>query len=271
MAAIRETDTFSSLLGPAATSMDPQVSAPASWSQGRTLTGGLIAAWLYRAMATRVAPDRQLRAFNISFVEPVEPKIDCRIEVRKLREGRAASQMEARGVQADSIRAVALASFGGRRNSGVEIAAEPIPGLPPPDACRVYPYKPGISSSYIQHFDFRWGIGQMPFTGARSRAMGGWIRYARSQPEITEAQIFGLTDAWPPAILSWLSERAPISTLNWSMNFIQPLPDLDPDGWFAYRADIQHAGEGYSQIDSCLWSEKGDLLALSRQAVAIFA
>lgn len=270
MSATREQDTFSSLLDPLDATTALPVSAPSSWSQGRTLTGGLIAAWLHRAMAARTVPGRDLRAFNISFVGPVEPEADCRIDVRSLREGRAASQMEGRVLQGDTVQAVALASFGGNRDSTVTITPDSAPDIPPPDLCHAYPYKPGISARYIQHFDFRWGIGQMPFTGGTSREMGGWIRYAQPQPEMTEAQLFGLTDAWPPAILSWLSERAPISTLNWSMNFILPLPEMDPADWFLYKADIHHACEGYGQIDARLWSEQGDLLALSRQAVAVF-
>jgi len=36
-------------------------------------------------------------------------------------------------------------------------------------------------------------------------------------------------------------------------------------------ASSEHAGDGYSLQNMAMWSESGDLLAVGRQAVAIFA
>ncbi len=119
----------------------------------------------------------------------------------------------------------------------------------------------------------RWAIGGMPFSGNPSREMGGWVRL-RDQTRIEaadEAHLLALVDAWPPAVLPHLTAPAPGSSLTWTIEFVQPMSTLSTADWCLYRAQIEHARDGYGHVAAALWSPTGGLLAISRQTVAVFA
>lgn len=251
-----------------------EVVAPAGWTQGRAIFGGLVAGFLYEGMRLEVDPVRLLRSFSVSFVGPVAADTPLHIDVRILREGRAVTQVQAHGIQDDEIMAVALASFGSSRDSVLNLQESvPAPAVPPPEECEEPPFREGLSPKFARHFSVRWGIGERPFAGTDQREMGGWIRFCEPQPEIGEAQLLGLVDAWPPAVLPMLTpeQMAPASSLTWSIDFIQPLPRLGPEDWVLYRAVVDHVRDGYNQAHAHVWSRSGQLIALSRQTVAVFA
>ena len=45
---------------------------------------------------------------------------------------------------------------------------------------------------------------------------------------------------------------------------------LTTQDWCLYRAHIEHARDGYGHVAAAMWSAKGELLAISRQTVAVF-
>ncbi|PKL99782.1 MAG: acyl-CoA thioesterase II, partial [Gammaproteobacteria bacterium HGW-Gammaproteobacteria-6] len=67
-----------------------------------------------------------------------------------------------------------------------------------------------------------------------------------------------------------LKSFAPGSSLTWTIEFIQPMPDLDSHDWCMYRAVIEHARDGYGHCAASLWTPSGELVALSRQTVTVF-
>jgi acyl-CoA thioesterase len=163
-------------------------------------------------------------------------------------------------------------SFGAPRSSVVDVAAEPAPAMPPVEACQELPYVPGVTPEFTRYVSMRWGIGGLPFTGNTSREMGGWVRQRGEVPRepMTEAHLLALVDAWPPAVLPHLKSFAPGSSLTWTIEFIQPMPDLDSHDWCMYRAVIEHARDGYGHCAAALWTPAGELIALSRQTVTVF-
>lgn len=93
-----------------------------------------------------------------------------------------------------------------------------------------------------------------------------WARIFRARHHI-----LALVDAWPPALLSHLKKPAAGSTLTWTIEFVQPLLALSTLDWCKYLVDIEHATDGYGHAAAKLWSEDGQLIAMSRQTVTIFA
>lgn len=263
--------SFTDLLEQLRNSDDAEVTVPPTWTQGRASFGGLVAALLCEGMRRQVGQDRLLRSFSISFVGPVVPDVPLRVEPRVLREGRAVSQVQAHGLQDGGVAAAALASFGGGRESRLHVPADPMPEARSPEDCPGSTFEPGKSAEFTQYFEWRWAVGGRPLTGVRDREMGGWIRFAEPQPEISESHLLGLVDAWPPAVLPMLTERAPASTLTWTIDLIHPLPPIASDDWLFYRAVVDHVRDGYNQAEARLWTRDGALLALSRQTVAVFA
>ncbi len=242
---------------------------PEGWGQGRATFGGLVAAVLYAHMEQQVEASRLPRSLSLSFVGPVAPG-PVELETEILREGRGVTQAQSRLRQNGQVQAVMLGSFGASRPSQIQVDAEPAPSVKAPEHCVKRPTVPGLTPEFMQWFDYRWGVGTLPYMGSPHREMGGWVRFAEAPPRLGAAHLLALVDAWPPAVLPRLTKPAPASSLSWTLEFIHPLPELDPQDWLLYVASIDQAREGYGQTQARLWSAKGELIALSRQTVTVF-
>jgi acyl-CoA thioesterase len=252
---------------------NPQaVLIPAEWAQGRASFGGLVAALVYEAMRANVPNGRPPRSLAVTFVGPVAPEVAVSFEVEVLREGKAVSQVLGRAVQDGQVVTLVQGSFGAGRESRIAVQADPAPEAQAVEACQELPYIPNVTPEFTRHLAMRWSFGGMPFTNNHSREMGGWVRL-RDQACVepaNEAHLLALVDAWPPAVLPHLSAPAPGSSLTWTIEFVQPMSALTTADWCLYRAQIEHARDGYGHIAAALWTPAGELLAISRQTVAVF-
>lgn len=279
---------FDDILAPLAAG--DRVQVPPTWGQGRATFGGLVAALLY-ARAAAVLQDagedlagKPPRSLTVSFVGPLAPG-EARVETRVLRSGRNVTQVQALLWQVDERRpdageqvaAALLASFGTGRESQVVIAPAPAPSYPAPESLAPWPYIAGVTPEFMQHFGFCWTVGQLPFSGppARTGDIGGWMRFRAPVARIGVAQLLGLIDAWPPAVLPMFPRPAPMSTLAWTVELttagLAALPALPGDAWLQYLAQTDFSGDGYAHTLSRTWAPDGTLLALCRQTVAVFA
>lgn len=256
-----------------AVTANPQgVTVPAQWAQGRASFGGLMAALVYAAMRARVPEGRPVRSLAITFVGPAEPDVPLSFEVEVLREGKAVSQVLGRAVQNGQVVTLVQGSFGSGRESRIEVTADPAPAAPAADQCQELPYIPQVTPEFTRFLAMRWAFGGMPFSGNKAREMGGWVRMREQSAvqALDEAHLLALVDAWPPAVLPHLTAPAPGSSLTWTIEFIQPVAELSTRDWCLYRAQIEHARDGYGHVCAALWSADGQLLAISRQTVAVF-
>ena len=260
--------TFDELLRAARGS--EELTMPESWSQGRATFGGLTAALMFERMEKLVAEGRAMRSLQVSFVGPVEPEVPASFEAEILREGKAVSQVQGRIVQKGETRLVCLASFGGDRDSQVQVDALPAPEANPVSQCPGLDYIEGVTPEFIRQIEMRWAFGNLPFSGKGGRELGGWMQFREAPEVFTDAHIVALVDAWPPAVLPHLKERAPASSLTWTIEFVQPQPELGKDNWFLYKANIEHARDGYGHVAAMIWSQSGELVAISRQTVTVF-
>lgn len=134
------------------------------------------------------------------------------------------------------------------------------------------PYIKGITPEFMRHVALRWAIGGLPFTGNASRQMGGWVRLRDvEQGPVNESHLLALVDAWPPSLMPFLKQPAAGSTLTWTIEFVQPTPTLSTLDWCRYCVETEHAKDGYGHASAALWTAEGELLALSRQTVTVFA
>lgn len=249
------------------------VIVPTLWGQGRATFGGLVAAMVYEAMRAKVPAGRPVRSLAVTFVGPMLAGEPVAFEVEVLREGKAVSQVLGRAVQNGGVVAIVQGSFGASRQSQVVVDALPAPAMKPAEECQELPYVAGVTPEFTRFLAMRWGLGGMPFSNTQSREMGGWVRLrsAVSEERISETHLLALVDAWPPATLQFLKSHAPGSSLTWTIEFVQPLAELSTHDWLLYRAEIEHARDGYGHIAAGLWSPSGELLTLSRQTTTVFA
>jgi acyl-CoA thioesterase len=255
---------------------NPQaVVIPPVWAQGRASFGGLMAALVYEAMRAHVPAGRPARSLAITFVGPAEPDVPVSFQVEVLREGKAVSQVLGRALQNGQVVTLVQGSFGAARESAIRVVAEPAPQIKPVEDCQELAYVRNVTPEFTRFLAMRWGIGGLPFSNSPSREMGGWVRLreageaGEAQP-VSEAHLLALVDAWPPAVLSHLQAPAPGSSLTWTIEFVQPVAELNTRDWCLYRAQIEHARDGYGHIAAALWSPRGELLAISRQTVTVF-
>lgn len=249
----------------------PTVIIPERWGQGRATFGGLLAAVLFEKAAVQVPADRSVRSVLLSFVAPVAPGA-MEVEVKLLREGKGATQVQATAYQNDQACAVMLASFGGDRESMLSVVPGQAPVFAAPDEVQAFPFISGLTPDFTQYFDYRYTLGKMPFMGSEQTSMGGWIKLREHSPSgISVAALLALLDAWPPAVFSLLKKPASGSSLTWAVSFVAVPDECSANDWWQYQADIQSSANGYSHVDARLWDKQGRLALLSRQTVSVFA
>ena len=242
---------------------------PANWCQGRTAFGGLSAALLYQAMRNKVDSSRRLLSLSTNFVGPLLAEKPFLLSVEILREGKSSTQVLAKAIQDDAVCVIVQACFAKNRNSSINVPVSKSLTLHPVNEGHCLGFVPGKMPEFFQHVDLCPQQGAMPFSSAQTSHLGGWMRFKHTPQEITEAHVIALTDAWPPTLLQMFKQPAPASSMSWYLEFVQE-PNLVPGEWLGFEAITHHSKDGYGLEDGCIWSQSGELIALTRQTVALF-
>jgi acyl-CoA thioesterase len=238
------------------------VEAPAAWSQGRTLYGGMTAALCFEA-ARRVAPEMPLRSTHVLFSGPASGTLTLRPKL--LRAGRSSAAVSVCCSGEAGEAALATFAFGSDRESRVDQAI-PLGKLPPkqPEDCPVFIER---TSGFHERFELRLAEGSALMSGG-APDFSVWVRF-REPPDVEPTTaLLALADALPPAAMARFPERAPISTISWSVDVLTEVDRVD--GWYLLRSASEHTRGGYSTQAMALWDAEGRQLAIGRQSVAIF-
>ncbi|NMP15098.1 thioesterase family protein [Thalassotalea sp. Y01] len=241
-----------------------------SWSQGRTLFGGISAAVTYQAIAIKVGEGRLLRSLSTSFVGPISAEQPLSIDVEILRQGKNVTQVLAKAMQDDAVCITALASFGVERSSKIKVDNLQFHDHQLPKRANFIPQIPKLVPKFLRHFDMAIIEGKMPFMANDASAIFGWMRFSKAPKQITDAHIIALIDSWPPPVLQMLRWPAPASSLSWNLEFIHPHRDIATTDWFAYQVKTRQAADGYGHTEANIWDAQGELIAISRQVFTVF-
>lgn len=254
-----------------AKSDDPKpMQIPQNWTQGRTAFGGLSAALVYQAIKQHVTDDRVMRAFNCNFIGPLLPDKDFIIETEMLRSGKNATQVLGRIMQDGNIAVLCQVCFGVSRDSKVSILNHEKHDLAQPTRAKYFPPIPKVVPKFLKHVDLCIESGGLPFTGSKLSQYHGWMRFKKAPKQFTDAHIIALVDAWPPTVIQMLRWPAPVSSINWNLEFLHPHKPMQADDWLAYKVQTRQAAAGYAHTEANIWDAHGDLIALSRQTVGVF-
>lgn len=240
------------------------------WAQGRTAFGGISAGMLYAAIRQRVSEERVLRSYTTNFVGPLELDTPFTIKVTLLREGRNVSQYTAEAIQNGRVSVFCQACFGIARNSGITVDSHEAHTMSEPQKAKFIPQIPKVTPKFLRHFDLAIDAGGLPFTRKKTSHYHGFMRFKKPPASITDAHIITMIDAWPPTLLQMMKLPAPASTVSWNLEFIHPHKPVAPEDWFAYQAHTRHAADGYGHTEATIWDKDNEVIALSRQTVAIF-
>lgn len=240
------------------------------WQQGRGMFGGTVIGAMVRAVERAVAdPERRVRSVTAQLPGPtlVGPS---EISVETLRTGSGQTTATARVLSGGGLTAFATVVLAKDR----AVEAESFVDLEPPGPSNgLAPWRdtPRIAMedggpTFSRHFEFR-TAGPFPFSGAESARALGWIRPA--VPGRTDAAlVVALCDAWWPASIVRFSGFRPIGTIAFTLQIVGAAPDLR-ESPLAYRAAVWAQREGWIVEQRELWSERGELVALNQQTIAI--
>ena len=244
------------------------IEVPAHWGQGRAVFGGMAAALAMSHLQGAIAADIPLRSVSVSFVAPLNSG-EAVVRRRILRQGKSVVQAQVAIEQAGQVVLAALASFGAPRPSQLSVSAVAAPawstaGIRLPDS--------EMAPEFTRHFDYQIQQGNAPFSGGKSRTLGGAIRFrGEFDAQVGVPELLALVDAWPPVSLGLMSGPAPASSLTWTLELLPQAQTFSGSEWWSYLANIEHGADGYHHIEAKCWAPDGSLIAISRQTVTVFA
>lgn len=235
------------------------------WLQGRTTYGGLSAALCLAGTLARHEDLPPLRSAQIAFVGPAAGEVHVRPRV--LRRGKSVAFVEADLCQGDALATRALLAFGAARESSITLARFPMPEVLPPDACEAL-WNRGTRINFQNRFDTRIARGARPVDGAGDGDIAYWYRLKDGQDIPPMVAALALADGPPPAVMPMLKVPAPISSVTWQVDVLDP--EAACEGWHLCRSTAEVAGEGYAAQTMGLWHESGRPVLAGRQMVAVF-
>ena len=242
-----------------------------SWWVAFGPNGGYLAAIILRTMNQALA-DEAWQPSSLTIHYTAAPAVGaCQVTTRIERKGRSLATLSARLTQGDRLCALALAAFSLPRASAITFSERTMPVVPPPD--QLAPMA-GIETlpAFTGRFDYRWAIGDPPFSGSEQARVGGWIRLAEPRP-IDSLLVAAFLDGWVPAVFPRLSRQEAVPTVDLTIHFRArlPLPNSGAQD-FALGVFTSHfATGGFFEEDGELWSPSGVLLAHSRQLAILRA
>lgn len=242
------------------------ITLPEDWLQGRTAYGGLSAAVCLEA-AHRAFPGLPaLRSAQFAFIGPATGAL--RIAPRVLRQGKSTvfASVDLEGDSGLAVRSTLC--FGAERESADAYDKYSMPAAAAPADCPsfyTWPDRP----NFMEHFEGRLAGGGAPMSSQAVPEMLVWLRHRDASAGDELVPLVALADALPPAAFVSLSESAPISTMTWAIDMLEPVPRSETD-WWLVQGTAETIRHGYSTQITVIWSPDGRPVLSARQNVAIF-
>ena len=244
-----------------------------SWMQGRAIYGGLSTALCLDGAVQQFENLPPLRSASVNFIGPASKEVF--VEAKLLRQGKSVSFVQANLLGESGLITSCVFSFGAARESKLAAVfhqSEDLKGSQLSDAFfkgdGSLANSQGNQPAFTQHFEVRIAKGDRPFSGAENPSFELWVKHKDASADDLVALV-ALADMPPPAILPMLKYPAPISSMSWMFNIIQS--DLtNESGWWLLGVYAEHAKEGYSSQNMQIRNDKGELVLVGRQNVAVF-
>jgi acyl-CoA thioesterase len=242
------------------------ITLPADWLQGRTAYGGLSAAICLEATHRSHAALPALRSAQFCFIGPATGQLQISSDI--LRKGKS-TVLTGSDVVGDSGLAVrSTFCFGAERVSTHDHQTLVMPKVASPNESPDF-YTWSSRPNFMAHFDGRLADGARPCTPGALPEMTVWLRHHGEGDNTSVVRLLALADALPPAAMVMSAEPPMISTMSWSVDFLNAAPET-PDGWWLVKAVADTSQRGYSSQSIVIWNSAGTPILVARQYVAIF-
>lgn len=250
------------------------------WLQGRSSFGGLQVAFALRAMRELTGVTAPLRVLQTTFIAPVGGG-PVRVTARTLRAGKSVTHVEARLLQGDDTLCLVVGIFGSSRESSIQIPMAVREAPTGPSGLKDLPFFAGVAPNFTQHFFWRWAQGGYPFSGSSEPFTRIWLKHrAATGSTAFEAEyaLVGLADAVPSPAISMMKTPKAASSLTWTLELLRAAPVHGDETAFGsghdfwrIDSDIHQARDGYVAQTAVVVGPDNQPVALSRQAVVVFA
>lgn len=242
------------------------VTATEDWLQGRTIYGGLAAAFCLEAVSRQFGELPPLRSAQFSFVGPASGTVTIRPEILRKGKSTVFAGVDLSGDAGLATRATLC--YGAARESELALNEVGSPNVEAPDKYPVFFREmPGLN--FVQHFDSHLAAGNFPFSG-KEPTLTLWLRHRDPAAPVSTVALVALADAPPPASIVRFKKFARISTMTWSMDFLTDRLETE-DGWWLVRTTAETAENGYSSQAMTIWNSARKPMMVARQNVAVFA
>ena len=210
-----------------------------------------------------------LRSAQFTFIGPASGKL--RFNSSLLRRGKSSALIASDCFNEEGAAARALFVFGVARDSKVTHDFFPMPDVPAAEACKSFRKEGGETRpGFWNNFETRLASGsRLLEQGATRPEFAVWTRFLDTGGADATTALLAIADCLPPAAMVMFPQPAPISTMTWTVDVARVPQNLD--GWHLLWASSEQAANGYSLQNMAMWSASGELIALGRQNVAIFA
>lgn len=240
-----------------------------SWFQARGAYGGVVAGTLARCFEAVVGdPHRRLRSLTVHCAAPLLEG-EARVEARLERTGKYVAHLSGRLLQEGAV-GLATATFGLGRSDVPAYVSARMPAAPAPETVAPAPVDNPLAPPFAKHFEYRYALGGIPWSGSTSPEGGGWIRPREPAP-LDAAMALALLDAWPPVAMARTTEAVVSATVDFNFTFFDRFESGATAGPAHHLVHLHSrwAGDGYAEELRSLWSPEGTLLAQCRQLLAL--
>lgn len=239
---------------------------PDGWQQGRGAYGGLVTAFLSRALEL-ATPGRPLRSLTSEICGPVLTG-EVSLEVETLRAGNAVTTSTVRLVQGGEVLAHGVGVLGlARADAGPPVPVTPLE-RPAWRGVEVLPVQPPLGPVFARRFEYR-PTRFLPFSGNTETRAEGWIRPPPAGPTRDAAWLAFCIDAWWPTLYAVAELPRPMATVAFTFQPFARFEGLDPAEPLFHRAQAVASADGYCVELRELFGHDGRLLALNQQTFVI--
>jgi hypothetical protein len=257
---------FSALLASITTDAETcSVTATDDWLQGRTLYGGLAAAFCLEGAARQFADLPPLRSAQFAFVGPAVGTVTVRASLLRRGKSTVFLGVELSGEAGLATRATLC--YGVARDSVVAFDGIATPTVAAPANCPVF-FRDIPGLNFVQHFDTHLAAGHFPLSG-NDPDMTLWLRHRDPNAPASATALMALADAAPPAAMVRFPKFAPISTMTWAIDLLTDRLET-AEGWWLVRTAAETIASGYSSQAITVWNAARQPVMACRQNVAVF-
>lgn len=234
---------------------------PGDWMQGRTSYGGLSAALALHAAQACEADLPPLRSAQVAFIGPLAGEVI--VHAARLRRGRNAAFIQADVTSEAGLGLRATFVFMADIQSTVDFdAGVDTDRRPPEPGTKLWT---GPEGFFAQNFEFY--DPKDPSLGPADLLRWGRMKVHEGIDPMVH--VLAIADGLPPGAIRLLDGRAPVSSLTWIVNLLDPAP-ATRDGWWLLSARSAYAKHGCSSQAMAIWNADGKLIAEGMQSVALF-